>query len=83
MCVCVRGVCARAVHVHAGHVHVYVYVEYEYMSSCACMHDVCACAVYVIVASVRPYESCKNIEGPAPSIRPFGAGTSLVQNISA
>ena len=25
--------------------------------------------------SVRPYESCKNIQGPAPPICPFGAGT--------
>jgi len=33
--------------------------------------------------TARPYESCKNIRGPAPPICPFGAGTSLLQNISA
>ena len=25
--------------------------------------------------STRPYGSCQNIEGPAPPMRPFGAGT--------
>jgi len=32
--------------------------------------------------TARPYESCKSIQGPALSICPFGAGPSLVQNIS-
>ena len=36
----------------------------------------------VLIESARPYELFENIQGPAPPIRPFRAGTSLLQNIS-